>query len=260
MPGVSRSGRGRGAACGNDLLTDVAVGPAVAFAAGLLSFLSPCVLPLVPSYVGYLSGMTLEEVSGRRYRAIGHALLFVAGFSLVFILLGAGATALGASLRYHKLLLARAGGVLIILFGLYTLGLLRIGLFDRERRIHLDQKPVGYLGSAVVGMVFAAGWTPCIGPILGAILALAGSSGQLRHGVVLLAAYSAGLAVPFLIAAAALDAFRNWFQRFRRWMPWVHRASGIVLISVGLLLVTGEFTRLAGWLQGMTPEFLRKLL
>ena len=109
-------------------------------------------------------------------------------------------------------------------------------------------------------MVFAAGWTPCIGPILGAILALAGSSGQLRHGVVLLAAYSAGLAVPFLIAAAALDAFRNWFQRFRRWMPWVHRASGIVLIGVGLLLVTGEFTRLAGWLQGMTPEFLRKLL
>lgn len=241
-------------------MNDVAIGPALAFAAGFLSFLSPCVLPLVPSYLGFLSGMTLEEIGGRRYGAVAHALLFVAGFAVVFILLGAGATALGASLRYHKLMLARAGGVLIILFGLYTIGLLRIGVFDREHRVQLDRKPVGYLGSAVVGMVFAAGWTPCIGPILGGILTLAGSSGRVSHGMVLLAAYSAGLAVPFLIAAAALDAFRNWFQRFRRWMPWVHRASGVLLIVVGLLLVTGEFTRLAGWLQGMTPQFLRNRL
>jgi cytochrome c-type biogenesis protein len=238
----------------------MAVGPAVAFAAGFLSFLSPCVLPLVPSYLGFLGGMTLEGTNGRRYRAMGHALLFVAGFSLVFILLGAGATALGASLRFHKLLLARAGGVLIILFGLYTLGLLPIALFDRERRFRLDEKPAGYFGSAVIGMVFAAGWTPCIGPILGAILTLAGSSGEVSHGMLLLAAYSAGLAVPFLIAAAALDAFRSWFQRVRRWIPWFHRASGVLLVAVGVLLVTGEFTRLAGWLQTMTPTFLRDRL
>jgi cytochrome c-type biogenesis protein len=241
-------------------VNDAAIGPVVAFAAGFLSFLSPCVLPLVPSYLGFLSGMTLEEMSGRRYRAAGHALLFVAGFSAVFIGLGAGATALGASLRYHKLLLARAGGVLIIGFGLYTLGVLRVGWLDRERRVSLDRKPVGYFGSVVVGMVFAAGWTPCIGPVLGGILTLAGSSGQVSHGMLLLAAYSAGLAVPFLVAAAALDTFRNWFERFRGWMPWVQRASGVLLVAVGVLLLTGEFTRLAGWLQGMTPAFLRDRL
>ena len=237
-----------------------AIGPLVAFAGGLLSFLSPCVLPLVPSYIGFLSGMTLEEMDGHRHRAVAHALLFIVGFSLVFIALGAGATALGSSLRFHKALLARIGGVLIIVFGLYTIGVLRLAWFDRERRLHLEQKPAGFVGSAVVGMAFAAGWTPCIGPILGRILTLAGTSGDVGRGVGLLAAYSAGLAVPFLIAAVALDAFREWFLRFRRWMPWVQRISGVVLIAVGLLLVTGEFTRLAAWLQGMTPEFLRKLL
>jgi cytochrome c-type biogenesis protein len=241
-------------------VSDVAFGPLVAFAGGLLSFLSPCVLPLVPSYIGFLSGLTLKEMTGRRHRAVAHALLFIVGFSLVFIALGAGATALGSSLRVHKALLARAGGVLIIVFGLYTIGALRLARFDRERRLHLEQKPVGFLGSAVVGMAFAAGWTPCIGPILGSILTLAGNTGDVRRGIVLLAAYSAGLAVPFLIAAAALDAFREWFLRFRCWMPWVQRASGAVLIVVGVLLATGEFTLLAAWLQGMTPEFLRKRL
>lgn len=241
-------------------MNDGAIGPVVAFAAGVLSFLSPCVLPLVPSYIGYLSGMTLDEMSGRRHRAIGHALLFVAGFSLVFIALGAGATALGASLRYHKLLLARLGGALIIVFGLYTIGAIRIGVFDRERRVELAQKPAGYFGSAIAGMVFAAGWTPCIGPVLGGILTLAGNEGHLGRGLLLLTAYSAGLAVPFLIAAAALDGFRAWFQRFRGWLPWVQRVSGALLIVVGVLLLTGEFTRIAGWLQGLTPEFLRTRL
>lgn len=241
-------------------MNEVAVGPLVAFAGGLLSFLSPCVLPLVPSYIGFLSGMTLEEMAGRRHRAVAHALLFIVGFSLVFIALGAGATALGSSLRFHKALLARIGGVLIIVFGLYTIGVLRLAWFDRERRLHLDRKPVGFLGSALVGMAFAAGWTPCIGPILGGILTLAGNSGDVRRGIGLLAAYSAGLAVPFLIAAAALDAFRSWVQRFRWWLPWVQRVSGAILIFVGVLLVTGAFTRLAAWLQAMTPESLRRFL
>ena len=241
-------------------MNDVAIGPLVAFAGGLVSFLSPCVLPLVPSYLGFLSGMTLDEMSGRRHRAVAHALLFVIGFSIVFIALGAGATVLGTSLRYHKMLLARLGGAVIIVFGLYTIGALRLAWFDRDRRLHLDRKPAGYFGSALVGMTFAAGWTPCIGPILGGILTLAGNTGDVRRGVELLAAYSAGLAVPFLVAAAALDAFRGWLLRFRRWLPWVQRVSGAVLIAVGVLLVTGEFTRLASWLQGVTPEGLRRFL
>ena len=241
-------------------MRDVAVGPLVAFLGGLLSFLSPCVLPLVPSYIGFLSGMTLDEMDDRRHRAMAHALLFVAGFSLVFVALGAGATVLGSSLRSHKALVARVGGVLIIVFGLYTIGALRLAWFDRDRRWHLDRKPVGFFGSALVGMTFAAGWTPCIGPVLGGILTLAGNTGDLRRGVVLLAAYSAGLAVPFLLAAAALDTFRRWFQRFRRWMPWVQRVSGLILITVGVLLVTGQFARLASWLQGVTPEALRRFL
>ncbi|MGH7582036.1 MAG: cytochrome c biogenesis CcdA family protein [Gemmatimonadales bacterium] len=238
-------------------MNEVVVGPLAAFAGGLVSFLSPCVLPLVPSYLGFLTGMTMDELVGNRYRAVGHALLFVIGFSLVFMALGAGATTLGTGLRAHKVLLARIGGVIVIAFGLYTLGVLRLPWLDRDVRWQAERKPVGYLGSVLIGMAFAAGWTPCIGPILGPILIMAGSTAEVWHGIALLAAYSAGLAVPFLIAAYAIDAFRGWFQRFRRWMPWVQRAGGAVLIAVGILLVTGEFTRLAEWLQQFTPEFIQ---
>jgi cytochrome c-type biogenesis protein len=238
----------------------VALGFLVAFFAGLLSFLSPCVLPLVPSYVGFITGMTLPEVTGRRRAALTHALLFVAGFSLIFVLLGASATALGRALNYYQVWLQRVGGVLIILFGLMCLGVFKGGLLTQERRIHLERKPVGYLGSLLVGMAFAAGWTPCIGPVLGAILGLAATSGDVTRGMGLLAVYSAGLALPFLIAAVAVESFLDWFQRFRRFLPWVMRISGVLLIVVGVLLVSGEFTRLAGWLQGLTPEFLRKQL
>ena len=235
-----------------------ALGIAVAFGAGLLSFLSPCVLPLVPSYVGFLTGMSLPEMGGRRRVALLHALLFVAGFSLVFILLGASATALGRALNYYQVWLQRAGGVLIIAFGLVCLGVFKSGWLTQERRIHLEHKPVGFLGSALVGMAFGAGWTPCIGPVLGAILGLAATSNDLSRGMLLLAVYSAGLAVPFLIAAVAVERFLDWFQRFRRYLPWVMRLSGALLVLVGLLLLTGEFTRLAGWLQGFTPDVLRR--
>jgi cytochrome c-type biogenesis protein len=236
----------------------VTLGLFVAFAAGLLSFLSPCVLPLVPSYIGFLTGMSLPEMSGRRRVALTHALLFVLGFSLVFIALGASATALGRALNYYQVWLQRIGGVLIIAFGLVCLGVIRIGALAQERRVQVERKPVGYLGSALVGMAFAAGWTPCIGPVLGGILGLAATSQDLSRGMLLLAVYSAGLAVPFLIAAAALESFLAWFQRFRRFLPWVMRASGVLLIFVGLLMVTGEFTRLAGWLQQFTPGFIRE--
>jgi cytochrome c-type biogenesis protein len=237
-----------------------ALGFAVAFAAGLLSFLSPCVLPLVPSYVGFLTGMTLPEVTGRRRVALTHALLFVVGFSLVFVLLGASATALGRALNYYQVWLQRIGGALIIAFGLVCLGAFNVRLVSQERRVHLERKPVGYLGSVLVGMAFAAGWTPCIGPVLGAILGLAATSTDVSRGMLLLAVYSAGLALPFLVAAVAVDSFLDWFQRFRRYLPWVMRISGVMLVFVGILLLTGEFTRLAGWLQGLTPDFLREQL
>jgi cytochrome c-type biogenesis protein len=230
----------------------------VAFAAGLLSFLSPCVLPLVPSYIGFLTGMTLPEVTGRRRPALVHGILFVAGFSLVFILLGASATALGRALNQYQVWIQRVGGVLIIAFGLVCLGVVRADFLLRERRLHMEEKPVGYLGSILVGMAFAAGWTPCIGPVLGAILGLAATSNDLARGTLLLVVYSAGLAVPFLLAAVALESFLAWFQRFRRYLPWVMRISGALLVFVGILMVTGEFTRLAGWLQQFTPSFLRE--
>lgn len=235
----------------------VGLGLLVAFAAGLLSFLSPCVLPLVPSYVGFLTGMTLPEMAARRRVALVHALLFVTGFSLVFILLGASATALGSALRYYQVWIARVGGVLVMLFGLLCLGLVKVGFLEQERRLQLQHKPVGYLGSALVGVAFGAGWTPCIGPVLGGILSLAATTESVSRGMVLLGVYSAGLAVPFLLAAVAVESFLEWFQRFRRFLPWVMRVSGVLLIFVGALMATGQFTRLAGWLQRLTPAFIR---
>ncbi len=237
-----------------------ALGIVVAFTAGLLSFLSPCVLPLVPSYVGFLTGMTQPESGVRRRGALAHAILFIAGFSLVFILLGASATALGRALGHYQIWLLRAGGVLIILCGLFCLGAFSSRLLTREHRLHLEHKPVGFLGSVLVGMAFAAGWTPCIGPVLGGILGLAASSADVTRGMLLLAVYSAGLALPFLLAALALESFLRWFQQFRPLLPWVMRVSGLMLVAVGILLLSGEFTRLAGWLEGMTPDFLRERL
>jgi cytochrome c-type biogenesis protein len=232
----------------------------VAFTAGVLSFLSPCVLPLVPSYIGFLTGLSLDEMSSRRRVAVSHALAFVLGFSLVFLVLGASATALGRALNYHRVWLERLGGVLIIFFGLVCLGLVKISALQAERRVHLQHKPLGYLGSILVGMAFAAGWTPCIGPILGGIFTMASASETVGRGMALLGAYSAGLAVPFLMAAWAVDGFLDWFQKFRRYLPWVMKASGALLVLVGLLLVTGQFSRLAGWLQGFTPEGLLRQL
>ena len=233
---------------------------ALAFVAGLLSFLSPCVLPLIPSYVGFLTGLTLEELEVRRGTALVHALWFVAGFSLIFIALGATASALGVLLLRSQVWIGRIGGIVVILFGLYLLGVLRPALLMRERKVQLARKPLGYLGSAFVGVTFGAAWTPCIGPILGAILTLAAAQASVGHGAALLTAYSAGLALPFVVTALALDRFLAWFQRFRPYLVWVERIAGGLLILLGLLLVTDRFTLLAGWLQGLTPEFLKSRL
>ncbi len=233
---------------------------ALAFVAGLLSFLSPCVLPLIPSYVGFLTGLTLEELEVRRGTALAHALWFVAGFSLIFIALGATASALGVLLLRSQVWIGRIGGGVVILFGLYLLGVLRPALLMRERKVQLARKPLGYLGSAFVGVTFGAAWTPCIGPILGAILTLAAAQASVGHGAALLTAYSAGLALPFVVTALALDRFLAWFQRFRPYLVWVERIAGGLLILLGLLLVTDRFTLLASWLQGLTPEFLKSRL
>ncbi len=232
----------------------------VAFAAGLLSFLSPCVLPLIPSYVGFLTGLSAEELQLRRGTALLHAVWFVAGFGLIFILLGASASALGALFLRSQVWIARVGGVLVILFGTYLLGMLRPAFLMRERRIHLVRKPLGYVGSSVAGVAFGAAWTPCIGPILGAILTLAATRSSIAQGMGLLAVYTLGLALPFLLTALALDRFLVWFQRFRPYLVWVERVSGVLLILLGILLVTDRFTLLANWLQGLTPEFLRSKL
>lgn len=234
------------------------VGIGVALIAGLLSFLSPCVLPLVPSYVSFLTGMTLEDMERRRRVAVTHALAFVSGFTIIFVLLGASATALGRTLNYYQAWVERIGGVLIILLALYLLGVLRIGAFAADKRVHLATKPVGYLGSVLVGVAFGAGWTPCLGPILAAILLYASTTETVGQGMGLLFAYSVGLAIPFLAAAFAVDRFLGWFQRFRKYLPWVMRVAGAMLLVVGILMVTGYFSLLATWLQGFTPDFIRE--
>ena len=233
------------------------LGLLVAFSAGLLSFLSPCVLPLVPSYVTFITGMSLEDVQRTRRTAMVHALLFVLGFTLIFLALGAGATVLGSVLRVYRDWIARIGGVMVIVFGLYLLGAFNVGAFARERRVHLADKPVGYLGTVLVGIAFGAGWTPCIGPILGGILTYTMSSADLGRGMQLLGAYSLGLAVPFLLAAALVQRFLAVSARLKRHLLWVSRASGVLLIAVGLLMVTDYFTILASYLQALTPGFLR---
>lgn len=236
------------------------VGLPLAFLAGVLSFLSPCVLPLIPSYVSFITGLSLEDAGGRRWAAVTHALFFVLGFTVIFVALGASATALGGLLRYHRVWLERIGGGLIVLFGLYLLGAFQWSVLARERRIHLHDKPVGYLGSALVGLAFGAGWSPCIGPILGAVLTYTSATATLGQGIVLLLAYSLGLGLPFLVAALAIDRFIGWFQRYRRFIPIVTRVAGGILVLVGVLLATGYFTLLATWLQGLTPGFLRSRL
>lgn len=236
------------------------IGLTVAFLAGVLSFLSPCVLPLVPSYVTFITGLSLDELGARRWTALTHAVLFVSGFTLIFLALGASATQLGRFLNHYQVWLERVGGLLVIFFGVYLLGVIRWGPLARERRVQLQDKPVGYLGSALVGLAFGAGWTPCIGPILGAILTYAGVKATLGQGLGLLFAYSLGLALPFLVAAVAVEKFLDWFKRFRRYIPLTTRIAGGILIAVGLLLATGYFSLLAGWLQGLTPEFLRERL
>jgi cytochrome c-type biogenesis protein len=234
------------------------VGILIALSAGIFSFLSPCVLPLVPSYLTFVTGMSLEDLQEgvNRKATLIHSVLFVAGFSLVFIILGASASFLGQFFKAYEAWIARIGGLVIIALGLHLAGVFRLMPLLQEKRLHLSNKPAGYLGTVGVGMAFGAGWTPCIGPVLGAILTYGFSQDTMWAGVGLLAVYSLGLAIPFLISALALDWFLRVFKRFRRWIPVVEKASGVLLVLLGLLLMTGTFTILSGWLTRFTPEFI----
>ncbi len=241
-------------------MDSLGIGFTAAFAAGLLSFLSPCVLPLVPSYLSFVTGLGMEELESGdaelRRTTLIHSLLFVAGFSSIFLALGASASFLGQILREYQLWIARIGGVIVLFFGLHLLGLTPLRWLQRERRMHLERKPVGYIGSFVVGVTFGAGWTPCIGPILGGILTFAATRQTLGEGVQLLAFYSAGLAVPFILSAVGFTWFLATFKRLRRHIVWVERASGALLVLVGLLLLSGQFTMLASWAANLTPDWI----
>lgn len=241
------------------------LGVVVAFGAGLLSFLSPCVLPLFPSYLSFITGMSVDRLAsdvtaGSRRRVMLHSLTFIVGFSLVFIALGASFSAAGQFLLDYREWIRMGGGLLIIVFGLYITGLLRIGIFGRTRQLGLRTKPAGYVGTFAVGVTFAIGWTPCVGPILGSILSLAGTAETVGKGVGLLLAYSTGLAVPFFLSSLALGGFLKFFKRYRAVMPVVERAAGVLLVVVGLLVVTNYFVVLNSYAISLTPAWLLKRL
>jgi cytochrome c-type biogenesis protein len=239
-------------------VNEVDVGIMIAFSAGILSFLSPCVLPLVPSYLAFVTGMSLEDLQEGvdRRATFTHSLLFVTGFSLIFILLGASASFLGQFFRLYEVWIARIGGVVIILLGMHLAGVFKLAPLMQEKRIHLANKPAGYLGTLGVGMAFGAGWTPCIGPILGAILTYGMTQDTMWAGVGLLSVYSLGLAIPFLLASLALDRFLQTFQKFKKWIPVMEKASGALLIVLGILLLTGKFTVLAAYMNQFAPAFI----
>jgi cytochrome c-type biogenesis protein len=234
----------------------------VAFSAGIFSFLSPCVLPLFPSYLSFITGMSVEQLQepgtrgAERWRVIAHSLAFIAGFSMVFIGMGASFSVLGQVLIERRDLIRQVGGALIILFGLYIAGFLPLGWLGRYKQIQLRSKPAGLVGSWLVGVTFAIGWTPCVGPILGSILSLAGTAETVGTGIALLGAYSAGLALPFFLSSLALGAFLVAFRRFRPWIPVVERAAGILLVAVGLLVLTNYFIVLNAYAISLTPEWL----
>ena len=227
-----------------------------AFSAGLLSFVSPCVLPLVPSYLSYITGLSVEELAdvGERERfrtaILLNALLFVCGFSTVFIAFGASASVIGQLLYEYQELIRKIGGVLIVVFGLYLLGFLKMSFFMTERRLmQFEKRPVGYIGSFLIGTAFAAGWTPCVGPILGAILAFASTTESTKDGVLLLASYSAGLGLPFLITAFGVDSFLVYFKKMRAYLGGVSVVSGGMLVVVGVMIYADSLAFFTSFLE-----------
>jgi cytochrome c-type biogenesis protein len=212
-----------------------------AFVAGVLSFISPCILPLIPAYITYVAGISLKEAqAGKSVRktTLLHSLFFILGFSIVFILLGASATLLGSFLLDYRDLVRQVGGIIVIFFGIYITGIIRIPFLEVEHKFTIKHKPAGLIGSLLVGMAFAAGWTPCIGPILASILLLASTTQGAFSGMVLLAFYSLGLGIPFLLTSLAINTFLHYFDRIKKYLRMVSIVSGIFLIILGVLLFT----------------------
>jgi len=247
-----------------------------AFGAGLLSFISPCVLPLIPGYLSYISGLSLEEMRGTapvasmatggtavavgappevRRRILLSSLAFILGFSLVFISLGAAASAVGRFLLERLPLFSKIAGTIIIIFGLHTMGVLRIEWLYQEKRVQTSRKPGGFVGAMLVGVAFAFGWTPCIGPILGGIMLLAGTEETIGRGVRLLAIYSLGLGVPFFATALMINRFFAALSRIRKHYHKIELVSGALLVAIGLLIFTNRFTVIAQWLTPYLPVY-----
>ncbi len=224
----------------------------ISFVAGVLTFLSPCILPLFPSYITYITGKSFEDIKTlspssniRRVTAM-HSLFFILGFSIVFILFGVTFAYLGSFFGLRKTLFEKIGGILIILFGLHISGALRLGFLNREKNLSFNKKKAGYFGSLLVGMAFAVGWTPCVGPILSSILIYASTLESLPRAIMLLCFYSMGLGVPFFVASLAINQFLFIFNRFKNFMKFVPIVTGVFLVIVGTLLFTGQFSRLSG--------------
>ena len=236
-----------------------------AFGAGLLSFISPCVLPLIPGYLSYISGLSLDEMRGDggatvataavRNRVLLSSCAFIIGFSIVFVALGASASAIGQFLMSRLTILGRIAGAIIVLFGLHTMGLLRIDWLYQEKRVQTNRRPAGFIGAMLVGVAFAFGWTPCIGPILAGILAVAAAQNTIGQGVKLLLAYSLGLAIPFFAAALAINRFFVAFARIRKYYHFVELTSGALLVIIGILIFTNRFTIIARTLQPYLPVY-----
>jgi cytochrome c-type biogenesis protein len=231
-----------------------------AFTAGILTFLSPCILPLVPAYLCFISGASLEQLTSKdentnfkRSDVMWAGLAFVLGLSSIFISMGAAATSLGQAIAQYKQTLSMLGGAIIIVFGLHYMGLIRIAFLNFEKRIHPDQKPAGLIGAFILGLAFGFGWTPCVGPVLSTILMIAGGMGDLSQGIMLLAVFSAGLGIPFLIAAALSGQFMRFLSRFRRHLHKVEIAMGCLLVATGLLIISGSLTHITGWLLDTFP-------
>lgn len=222
----------------------------IAFTAGILSFISPCVLPLIPSYVTYISGVSLDNLTvgddkGARWATFFHSLAFVAGFSIIFITLGASATMLGHFMAKNQVIMRKIGGVIVVGLGVHFTGVINFGFLQQYKKMEFSTKPVGYLGSILVGMVFAAGWTPCIGPILASILLYASTSETMGKGIGLLSAYSLGLGIPFILSAIAINRFFGFFHGIKKYMRVISIISGIFLVIIGILIFTNYLTIMA---------------
>ena len=233
-----------------------------ALVAGVLSFASPCVLPLIPAYISFLGGASLEQLTDKTgvdkstsRRVFYAALAFVLGFSTIFVILGASATAISGVLIQHAILLGQIAGVVIVIFGFHFMGLFRIGFLNFEKRFHLENKPAGLVGSFILGLAFAFGWTPCVGPILASVLMVAASGDSVMYGTSLLGVYAAGLGIPFLAAALAVKPFMNFMKRFRQHMHKVEIVVGSLLVVTGVVIFTGDINEFAIWLLETFPIF-----